>query len=175
MTQKLSCPVCERSEIETNTCPNCETDLSTIRMLIELPTLELNNKQKKPQGGLILVVIGLIIVASIIGSLGGYIIAQNTSNSNLAPLAEENNQYTPTSTIAKTVTSEPKIEGCGGFYYRIKSGDSLSLIASRFYGDAGNWELIMTTNSQLKSPEYLTINEVIFIPNLKELCPQNKE
>jgi hypothetical protein len=140
-------------------------------MLIELPTLELNNEQNKSQGGVILVLIGLIIVASIVGSLGGYIIAQNTSNPNLTAQTEEYNQSVPTSTIVKPVISEPKIDGCGGFYYRIKSGDSLSLLASRFYGDGGNWELIMTANSQLQSSEYLNINEIIFIPNLKELCP----
>ncbi|MGD2181917.1 hypothetical protein [Lusitaniella coriacea] len=33
----LTCPVCNRPEIEGNRCPNCETDLSSVRMLIELP------------------------------------------------------------------------------------------------------------------------------------------
>ena len=37
MKQKITCPVCDRKEIDENICPNCETDLSLIRMLMELP------------------------------------------------------------------------------------------------------------------------------------------
>jgi C4-type Zn-finger protein len=40
MTTKLSCPVCDRSEITDSICPNCETDLSAIRLLAELPVIE---------------------------------------------------------------------------------------------------------------------------------------
>ena len=40
MSVKINCPVCDRSAIEINICPNCQTDLSLIRMLLELPTLE---------------------------------------------------------------------------------------------------------------------------------------
>ncbi len=34
---KLTCPVCDRTSIEGNICPNCETDLSSIRLLMTLP------------------------------------------------------------------------------------------------------------------------------------------
>ncbi|NEP47143.1 MAG: peptidoglycan-binding protein, partial [Okeania sp. SIO2H7] len=37
MTLKLTCCVCDRPGIEGNICPNCETDLSMVRMLMELP------------------------------------------------------------------------------------------------------------------------------------------
>jgi hypothetical protein len=37
MNKKLSCPVCDRQEITESICPNCETDLSALRMLAELP------------------------------------------------------------------------------------------------------------------------------------------
>jgi hypothetical protein len=40
MSQKISCPVCDRSAIEINICPNCQTDLALIRMLSELPPME---------------------------------------------------------------------------------------------------------------------------------------
>ena len=40
MNHQLTCPVCDRSAIEINICPNCQTDLSLIRMLTELPTIE---------------------------------------------------------------------------------------------------------------------------------------
>lgn len=40
MKPKLTCPVCDRPEISGDICPNCETDLSLIRMLVELPVAE---------------------------------------------------------------------------------------------------------------------------------------
>ena len=40
MKPKLTCPVCDRPEISGDICPNCETDLSLIRMLVELPVTE---------------------------------------------------------------------------------------------------------------------------------------
>ncbi|MEC4982960.1 MAG: hypothetical protein SAJ37_12555 [Oscillatoria sp. PMC 1068.18] len=36
--EKITCPVCDRPNIEGDVCPNCETNLSFVRMLIELPT-----------------------------------------------------------------------------------------------------------------------------------------
>lgn len=44
MPKKITCPVCDRQEIESNICPNCETDLSLIRILIELPPQERSSK-----------------------------------------------------------------------------------------------------------------------------------
>ncbi|MEC4894144.1 MAG: hypothetical protein SAL07_02095 [Oscillatoria sp. PMC 1051.18] len=35
--EKLTCPVCDRPNIEGDICPNCETNLSLVRMLRELP------------------------------------------------------------------------------------------------------------------------------------------
>ncbi len=40
MSTKITCPVCDRSELEINICPNCQTDLALLRMLTELPLLE---------------------------------------------------------------------------------------------------------------------------------------
>jgi hypothetical protein len=37
---QLTCPVCLRPEIADNICPNCETDLTLMRMLVELPTVQ---------------------------------------------------------------------------------------------------------------------------------------
>ncbi|WP_373543071.1 hypothetical protein [Chamaesiphon sp.] len=39
MNTKIVCPVCDRAAIEVDTCPNCQTDLSLIRMLSELPLI----------------------------------------------------------------------------------------------------------------------------------------
>ncbi|MDF5722327.1 MAG: hypothetical protein PUP91_17930 [Rhizonema sp. PD37] len=37
MTTKLNCSVCGYTDIEGNNCPNCDTDLSLLRMLQQLP------------------------------------------------------------------------------------------------------------------------------------------
>jgi hypothetical protein len=34
---QLTCPVCQRTQIETATCPNCEADLTALRILANLP------------------------------------------------------------------------------------------------------------------------------------------
>jgi hypothetical protein len=44
MSEEIDCPVCNRSAIDINICPNCQTDLSLIRMLTELPVLAPNSK-----------------------------------------------------------------------------------------------------------------------------------
>jgi hypothetical protein len=40
MSTKITCPVCDRSQIEINICPNCQTDLALLRMLTELPLIQ---------------------------------------------------------------------------------------------------------------------------------------
>ena len=80
MSVKLTCPVCERSQIETNTCPNCETDLSTYRMLAELPVETLEAKQKQiiplwlPVGAAVL----LFLLGIGLGFAGNSVIARQS-------------------------------------------------------------------------------------------------
>ncbi|NET89022.1 MAG: hypothetical protein F6K45_13180 [Kamptonema sp. SIO1D9] len=45
--EKLTCPVCDRPNIEGDICPNCETNLSLVRMLMELPAQEENLNSPK--------------------------------------------------------------------------------------------------------------------------------
>jgi hypothetical protein len=37
LISKLTCPVCDRIDIEGDICPNCETNLESVRILMELP------------------------------------------------------------------------------------------------------------------------------------------
>jgi hypothetical protein len=69
MVIKITCPVCDRKEIEENNCPNCETDLSLIRMLLELP-LELPNEEKTLGINSRLLLLFAIILLSLGVSLG---------------------------------------------------------------------------------------------------------
>ena len=49
--------------------------------------------------------------------------------------------------------------------YTIKSGDSLSKIAKRFYGDAGDWQRIYQANKdQIKDPDLIHPGQKIIIP-----------
>ncbi len=67
MSKKITCPVCDRKEIEENICPNCETDLSLIRMLLELPPVEKTSGNKSYL--LILFVIILLLISISLGRL----------------------------------------------------------------------------------------------------------
>jgi nucleoid-associated protein YgaU len=69
-------------------------------------------------------------------------------------------------------TLQGDLEGCGGFYYTIERGDTLTGIARRFYGDRGSLELITSNNPQLQGQlNQLEIGEVILIPNEENNCP----
>ncbi len=37
MSEPLTCPACQRTQITAATCPNCETDLATLHLLANLP------------------------------------------------------------------------------------------------------------------------------------------
>lgn len=51
--------------------------------------------------------------------------------------------------------------------YTIKSGDSLSKIAKRFYGDASKWSVIHMANKDIiKDPNLIHPNQKIKIPTL---------
>lgn len=40
MSEPLICPACQRQQVTTITCPNCETDLATLRILAALPPVK---------------------------------------------------------------------------------------------------------------------------------------
>lgn len=179
MSVNLTCPVCDRSQIETNTCPNCETDLSTYRMLAELPvetTVEVKESQRNIP---IWLPVGVAILFLLLGVGLGF-----ASNS---VIARQQPQTTPTSTtvsnpvpktVSPTVVEKPqevetsKSKSCGGFNYVVRKGDSLSLIASRFYGDINSWSRIIDANPATQGRENLIeIGETLLVPNREANCP----
>ncbi|BAQ61258.1 hypothetical protein GM3708_1664 [Geminocystis sp. NIES-3708] len=167
MNQKLTCPVCDRQEIETNICPNCETDLSTIRMLKELPLLE-NKLDSKKNSLIIYLFIILLILGIIIASFSSYLIAKNNYNASLEAMKKELNEQV--NQVKNVEESKPKLNWCGGFKYQIKSGDSLYMLSLRFYGDGNPWHLITEANPSINSPQNLEVGQIILIPNLAEFC-----
>lgn len=168
MIEKLTCPVCDRTEIEGNICPNCETDLSTIRMLKELPILENKPESDDNKKTLVYLLLILVLMAIIAGSFSGYLIAKNNYNASLQAIKKEQNEQVNS---AKNVEeSKPKLKWCGGFNYQIKSGDSLYMLGLRFYGDGNAWHLITEANPSITSPKNLEVGQVILIPNLTKFC-----
>ena len=181
MSIKLTCPVCERSQIETNTCPNCETDLSTYRMLAELPVetpVEIKEqKQTIPLWLPIGVAVLFLLLGLGLGFAGNSVIAkqqQTAPTINISSPTTTQIEKPTTPIIAeKTIEKETELKSksCGGFNYVVRSGDSLSLIASRFYGDVNSWSLISDANPVIQGRENaIEIGESLFVPNLEINC-----
>lgn len=52
--------------------------------------------------------------------------------------------------------------------YVVTAGDSLSKIAKRFYGDAGQWQQIFEANrDQLQNPDVIRPGQTLVIPEAK--------
>ncbi len=50
-------------------------------------------------------------------------------------------------------------------FHQVKSGDTLMTISNQYYGTHQCWQLILSSNSQLKSQKNLEIGDRILIPN----------
>jgi hypothetical protein len=162
MSILLNCPVCGRQNIETNICPNCETDLSRLRILLELPELQ------SPQLSRFLPWLILLPLLAIALAIAGFLWLPRLQLQGIQP---ESFALPPTT----IVESSPPQQGCGGFYYTVTLGDSLSLIAQKFYTSLDNWELIATANPNIQArTNLLYVGETLFIPNLPHSCPHQE-
>ena len=184
MSRKLTCPVCERSQIETSTCPNCETDLSTYRMLAQLPVEIEEQKPTIPIWLPIGVAVLFLLLGFGLGFAGNSVIARQqpqitpnstTTVSNSIPETKVEKEELVTSTVIAEKPKEaepPQLKSCDGFKYVVRRGDSLSLISSRFYGDSNSLLLISNANPQLQGRENLIeIGETLLVPNRETNCP----
>jgi hypothetical protein len=62
MSDQLTCPACQRQQISTVNCPNCETDLSALRILASLPLVQTSKLDYRwLLLGIASIVLGLII------------------------------------------------------------------------------------------------------------------
>jgi len=65
MKQELTCPACGRAGIEGNICPNCETDLTALRVLAELPLANRSRDLKEmPATVVLLAPVTILILAA---------------------------------------------------------------------------------------------------------------
>jgi tetratricopeptide (TPR) repeat protein len=75
-------------------------------------------------------------------------------------------QKTVTETGPKTATPMSTAQSTHKIYH-VVSGDTLSSIASKFYGDSGKWDTIYQANKdRMKSAKDLRVGQTIVIPNL---------
>ncbi len=161
MMNTMNCPVCDRPNVKGDVCPNCDTDLSLIRKLQSLPPVP----SRIPVG----IATGAIALLFIFGVAFG-VVGHATYASQPQPM--------PIAEISDTVSDfdiefEIPNESCGGFYYRVRPGDSLALIALRFYGNAKWRSPLVQANPKLRDrPNLLKPREIVFVPNLVEVCPQ---
>lgn len=162
MSINLTCPVCDRPEVEGDICPNCETNLSTFRILAELPIVE----PKKVLGSTIkiwlLSGILVFVIGMSLGATGGSLLSKQAPT----PIGATTTNIPPKTTQAKLLN--PCVRQ---FYYTVQKGDSLSRIARQFYGDSQKLKLIIQHNPQLKGRENeIDSNEKILIPKLYQAC-----
>ena len=183
MSAELTCPVCERSQVEENICPNCETDLSVYGMLASLPIQTHTKIEEQKRILPIWLPIGVAILFLLLGLglgfVGNSVLAKQESQNVSTEVATSISipKTKPADLVAPKIAETPKqiikskSDSCGGFSYTVRRGDSLSLIATRFYGDSSFWFLISKANPEIQGRESsIEVDELLLIPNLKNTC-----
>lgn len=177
MKTNLVCPVCSRQEIEGDICPNCETNLSLVRMLTELPPQPQTTAlppQPQPIWLIVCLILGLLV--GLIAWLNtAYVKTEVVSTPSSAMIKNESIQARERAServsVAEDEQENPEKYCGGGFYYKVIGGDSLSMMALNFYGDANLWPMIAQVNPIMeKQNNLLEIGQVLLVPNLEENC-----
>lgn len=169
MTHLLNCPVCGYKEIADNTCPNCDTDLSLIRSLTELPPSEKAGGAEEAEGaggvkpiskvagwqvGLALVILMLGIG---LGALGSFLFLQ--------PQLISNKVNSPSSVVINS-DKTPSVKPLQPTQYTVKPKDNLTVITQKYCGNGNLWQVMVKANPQLKGREnWLNVGEVLRLPN----------
>ena len=155
-------------------------------MLAELP-LEISVEAKEPKRNISIWlpvgVAGLFLSLGLgLGFASNSVIArqqpQTTSTSTTVsnPIPEtqpDKDELVVSSVIAEKSkeAEQSKLKSCSGFNYVVRKGDSLSLIAYRFYGESNSWLQISNANPQIQSRENLIeIGEILLVPNIESNC-----
>ncbi|MBD2386403.1 LysM peptidoglycan-binding domain-containing protein [Cylindrospermum sp. FACHB-282] len=163
MNLKLNCPVCGYQEIEGNTCPNCDTDLSLMRMLQELPQRQ-NSLLANFAGWPLGIALLMLIVGIGLGAFSSFVFVQpNFYTATISPA----NPVVMSTTSPKPAIAPRKAPATNT--YIVKAGDSLSAIAKKLCGKETFWFVMVTANPQLKGRENdLEVGDKLEIPNCQE-------
>lgn len=183
MTHLLNCPVCGYTEIAGNTCPNCDTDISLLRSLAELPVavplaatnsllvdtanISSNSFPLFWRAGWQWGVALLILVLGItLGALGSFFF--------LKPAQLHTTTASSPSSVTKGETKTPRIitqipiASKQPTQYTVKPEDNLTVITEKSCGKNKSWQLMVRANPQLKSrPNLINVGEVLKLPNCK--------
>ncbi|MEM8829614.1 MAG: LysM domain-containing protein [Cyanobacteria bacterium P01_G01_bin.19] len=184
MSENLICPVCGRSGIDTNVCPNCETDLSTYKMLVNLSEQAPREPEEKAKNIPLWLPIGIAILFLLLGLglgvAGNSVIAKQpqiakSPDSIASSISKVKTEQPPViSTVAVQRSSpaeQPNSSSCDGFNYIVRRGDSLSSIAFHLYGESNMWSLISRANPTIQGRENsIEIGEQLLLPNLDSSC-----
>ncbi len=165
MSVKLNCPVCGYQEIESNTCPNCDTDLSLIRMLQELPVQQEPRLKFNLGKWQLFTALCILIISSGLATveIAGFFSPQLITNTISHPL-----RVNVSKPITKSIVNTPSLTR-----YTVKVGDSLTAIAEKYCGKGISWKIIAQANPQLKGQENnLEIGDNLIIPPCQEHLPE---
>ncbi len=168
MSTNLTCPVCDRPDVEGNICPNCETNLSTFRLLAELPIVEprvfFGSTMKI---WLLSGILAAFVLGMSLGATGGSLLSKQP----LPPTATSIPGSTNTNIQAKSTQATPLNPCVRPFYYTVQQGDSLARIAQRFYGDRQKMKLIMQYNPRPAVREDdINLHENLLMPKIYQAC-----
>lgn len=171
MKPELSCPVCAYTEIAGNSCPNCDTDLSLIRLLTELPpsspqatVVEKPQLQQKFAGWQLVAALLILMMGIGLGTMGSFLflgrsqLLTNTGNFS-RPIVVKSDRAAVPPIAQKTVSQQPT-------QYIVKLGDSLTGITEQFCGKGKSWQVMVKANPQLNTrPDLINVDEVLKLPN----------
>ncbi|MFM7363291.1 MAG: LysM peptidoglycan-binding domain-containing protein [Cuspidothrix sp.] len=152
---RIDCPVCGYQGIQTNTCPNCETDIYLIHSAEEL--------HRPPKSWTTGIGISMLMVGLIVGAAGSFFTLQafiyttNVSGSAVSASSTSNSE------VITTVLPQPTPSAAT---YTVQSGDTLSGIAAKFCSKSSDWKSIVAVNPELQKREnQLDVGQVLKIPS----------
>jgi len=169
---RLNCPVCGYQDLQKSICPNCDTDVSLLRSLLELPILQVpentasENIQTIPKESnfpktWLLVLLG-IAIGFAIGGWTGYSLFQSNLISRIPEKVAQPNP--PAITSSPVVTPSPKISSTQT--YTVQTGDALEALAIRFCGSDLAWRDWVNANPSLVGRQNeLEVGEKLKIPD----------
>ncbi len=170
---RLNCPVCSYQDIQKSTCPNCDTDVSLLRSLLELPILQaandasIENIQNVPKESnflkvWLLVLLG-IAIGFAIGGWTGYSMFQSVIGDRITN--NPNPSLVNKPEIVATIKATPKNQPISTKSYIVQSGDSLEDLAQKLCDNSAKWRDFVIVNPSLIGRESaLEVREELIIP-----------
>ncbi len=172
MKPELSCPVCAYTEISGNSCPKCNTDISLIRLLTELPPsspqatgFEKPQPQQKFAGWQLVAALLILIMGIGLGAMASFLFlgrSQLLTNNvdSPRPIVVEGDRAAVPPIAQKTVNRQQPTQ------YVVKTRDNLTKITEQLCGKGKSWQVMVKANPQLNTrPDLINVDEVLKLPN----------